>query len=253
MSDVNPFSCAGRRVLITGGGTGLGLAMARCLHEAGATVVVNGRRAEVLTAALPQIGVRAHALVGDVTAPGAAEALVARAGELAGGAITVLINNAGVHCKKPLAETSDADFAGVLGTHVTAAFRLCRAAAPGMGGDGAILFMASMTSLIGMPRVVAYSAAKSAYTGMTRALASELATDGIRVNAIAPGWIESPMLRQALAGDPARRAKILARTPMARFGDPDDIGRTAVWLCSPAARFITGAVIPVDGGASIGF
>jgi gluconate 5-dehydrogenase len=207
----------------------------------------------VLTAALPQIGVRAHALVGDVTAPGAAEALVARAGELAGGAITVLINNAGVHCKKPLAETSDADFAGVLGTHVTAAFRLCRAAAPGMGGDGAILFMASMTSLIGMPRVVAYSAAKSAYTGMTRALASELATDGIRVNAIAPGWIESPMLRQALAGDPARRAKILARTPMARFGDPDDIGRTAVWLCSPAARFITGAVIPVDGGASIGF
>ncbi|MFM2089961.1 MAG: hypothetical protein RLZZ127_450, partial [Planctomycetota bacterium] len=105
----------------------------------------------------------------------------------------------------------------------------------------------------GMPRVVAYSAAKSAYTGMTRALASELAADGIRVNAIAPGWIESPMLRQALAGDPARQARILARTPMARFGDPDDIGRTAVWLCSPAARFITGAVIPVDGGASIGF
>jgi NAD(P)-dependent dehydrogenase (short-subunit alcohol dehydrogenase family) len=253
MPDMNPFSCAGRRVLITGGGTGLGLAMAHCLHAAGATVVVNGRRAEVLDAAVAQIGSRGRALVGDVTAPGAADVLVRRAGDLAGGPITVLINNAGIHCKKPLAETSDDDFEGVLGTHVTAAFRLSRAAAAGMRGDGAIIFMASMTSLIGMPRVVAYSAAKSAYLGMTRALASELAADGIRVNAIAPGWIESPMLRQALAGDPARQAKILARTPMGRFGDPDDIGTTAVWLCSPAARFITGTVIPVDGGAAIGF
>jgi gluconate 5-dehydrogenase len=110
-----------------------------------------------------------------------------------------------------------------------------------------------MTSLIGMPMVIAYTAAKSAYVGMTRALAVEVSSQGVRVNAIAPGWIESPMLRKALAGDDQRSVKILSRTPMGRFGDPDDIGWAAVYLCSPAAKFINGVVLPVDGGASIGF
>ena len=114
-----------------------------------------------------------------------------------------------------------------------------------------MLFIASMTSIIGMPLVVAYSAAKSAYLGMVRSLASELAPQHIRVNAIAPGWIESDMLRQALDKDPARKQKILGRTPMGGFGEPADIGNTAVFLASSAAIFITGVVLPVDGGASI--
>jgi gluconate 5-dehydrogenase len=110
-----------------------------------------------------------------------------------------------------------------------------------------------MTSFIGMPQVIAYAAAKSAYLGMVRTLAAEVSRDGVRVNAIAPGWIDTPMLHRALDNDPQRREKILSRTPMASFGTPDDIGWAAVYLCSPAARFITGAVLPVDGGASSGF
>jgi gluconate 5-dehydrogenase len=101
--------------------------------------------------------------------------------------------------------------------------------------------------------VVAYSAAKSAYLGLIRSLAVELSPEGIRVNGIAPGWIETEILRRAVLPDPERKAKILGRTPMARFGQPEDIGWAAVYLCSPAARFLTGVVLPVDGGASIGF
>jgi gluconate 5-dehydrogenase len=118
---------------------------------------------------------------------------------------------------------------------------------------GSILFTASMASLIGVPLIVAYSAAKSAYLGMVRSLASEVAVHGVRVNAIAPGWIESPMLSQALDADPPRKQKVMSRTPMAKLGDADDIGHAAVYLCSQAAKFVTGVVLPVDGGASIGF
>ena len=110
-----------------------------------------------------------------------------------------------------------------------------------------------MASLFGIPQVVAYSAAKSAYVGMVRTLAVELGPQGIRVNAIAPGWIESDMMNAALSKDPARSAKILSRTPLNRFGQAEDIGWAAVYLCSPAAKFVTGVVLPVDGGASIGF
>jgi gluconate 5-dehydrogenase len=118
---------------------------------------------------------------------------------------------------------------------------------------GAILFTASMTSFLGMPNVIAYSSAKSALVGMTRALSSEVAMHGVRVNAVAPGWIESAMLRKALAGDPTRENKILSRTQMGRFGDPEDIGWAATYLCSNAAKFVTGVVLPIDGGASVGF
>jgi len=100
---------------------------------------------------------------------------------------------------------------------------------------------------------VAYSAAKSAYVGMVRALATELSPHGIRVNALAPGWIETDMSRGALENDPGRRRKILGRTPMGRLGTPAEVGFAAVFLCAPAAAFITGVVLPVDGGASIGF
>jgi gluconate 5-dehydrogenase len=110
-----------------------------------------------------------------------------------------------------------------------------------------------MAALFGIPQVVAYAAAKSAHLGMVRTLAAEVSGQGVRVNAIAPGWIESDMMRRALDGDPARRDKILGRTPMGRFGEAQDIGWAAVYLCSPAAKFVTGVVLPVDGGASIGF
>ncbi|MCC6123818.1 MAG: SDR family oxidoreductase [Pirellulales bacterium] len=249
-----PFRLDTELALITGGGSGLGLAMARCMADAGARVVLAGRREEVLRQAVESIGPRAHYICHDVTQLGEAPALVAKIQEQYG-PITVAINNAGIHLKKPAIETTEEEFLKVLTTHVLGSHAICRAVAPGMieRRGGSILFIASMASFIGVPNVVAYSAAKSAYVGMVRALASELSPLGVRVNAIAPGWILTDMARQALQNDPKREQKILSRTPMGTFGLAEDIGMAAVYLCSPAAKFITGAVLPVDGGASIGF
>ncbi|MFA9478868.1 SDR family NAD(P)-dependent oxidoreductase [Phycisphaerales bacterium AB-hyl4] len=248
------FELNGEVALISGGGTGLGLGMARCMVDAGAKVVLLGRREAPLKEAVESLGEAAHYRVQDVRDESALPGMLASVQEQVG-PVSIVINNAGVHLKKPATETSLESFQQVIETHVLGGFALTQAALPGMleRGTGSILFIASMASLIGIPQVVAYSAAKSAYLGMVRSLAAELSPEGIRVNAIAPGWIESPMLRQALNGDEARSNKILGRTPLARFGEPDDIGNAAVYLSSPAARFVTGVVLPVDGGASIGF
>ncbi|MCX6937970.1 MAG: SDR family oxidoreductase [Verrucomicrobia bacterium] len=248
------FDLTGQVALITGGGSGLGFGMARCLVAAGARVVLVGRREAELKDACRALGERAFALPGDITRPGIAPQLVDQAEALAG-PVGILINNAGVHLKKPATQTTDVEFAAVIQTHVFAAFALTREAGARMLArkSGSIIFTASMTSLIGMPLVVAYSAAKSAHLGMVRSLATEFGPEGVRVNAIAPGWIQSEMLDKALSGDPARKAKIIGRTPLGRFGHPDDIGWAAVYLCSPAGRFINGLVLPVDGGAAVGF
>jgi len=254
-ASVSPFRLEGETALITGGGSGLGLGMARCFVAAGATVVLVGRREPVLREAVAQLGAAARYVVHDVTELDRGEALLQAAREAAGGSVSILVNNAGNHLKKPVTETTPEEFQAVLTTHVLAAHALVRAALPDMLElrHGNILFTASMTSLLGMPLVIAYSAAKSAYLGMVRSLAVEVSGRGVRVNAIAPGWIESEMLRKAVMPDPERQAKILGRTPMGRFGQPEDIGHAAVFLCSPAAQFITGALLPVDGGAAIGF
>ena len=249
-----PFRLDGDVALITGGGTGLGLAIARCMAAAGASVVLAGRRAAVLREAAAGIGPQAGSVVCDVTRSKDVVRAIAKA-EAQFGPITILVNNAGIHLKKPALETSDAEFLSVLKTHVLGSHALTRAVLPGMlrRRHGSILFIASMASLFGIPNVFAYSAAKSAYMGMVRALATEVSPTGVRVNAIAPGWIETDMSRLAMDGDPARKRRILARTPLGRFGEPDDIGAAAVYLSSPAAKFVTGAVLPVDGGVSIGF
>ena len=248
------FDLTGQTALITGGGTGLGLGMARCFVASGANVVLVGRRPEELNKACATLGKKAFALVCNVTKLEAAPGLVEQAEALAG-PLTILVNNAGVHLKKPAVDTSDAEFASVLQTHLFGAFALSREAGRRMvqRRKGCVLFTASMASFMGIPQVVAYSAAKTAYLGLVRVLASEWGPHEVRVNAIAPGWIASDMLDQAMSGDPARKAKVISRTPMARFGDPDDIGWAAVYLASPAAKFVTGVVLPVDGGAAIGF
>jgi gluconate 5-dehydrogenase len=248
------FRLDGQTALITGGGTGLGLGMARSLIAAGARVVLVGRRKEKLAQAKDDLGQNAFTLVGDVTRLAGSEELV-RSVEKMAGPISILINNAGIHLKKPAEQTMDEEFAGVLQTHVFGAFALTREVGRRMleRGSGSILFIASMASFMGVPNIVAYTTAKTACVGLVRALATEWGARGVRVNAIAPGWIESDMLEQALSGDPARRAKILSRTPLGCFGKPDDIGWAAVYLSSPAARFITGVVLPVDGGAAQSF
>jgi len=250
----NPFSLKGEIALITGGGSGLGLGMAKSFVAAGARVVLVGRREAVLQQAAKALARSARFEIHDITQLDAAEALVARA-QKHFGPITILANNAGIHLKKPALETTATEFQSVFQTHVAAAFALSRAVLPGMirRQHGNILFTASMASLFGIPLVAAYTTAKTAQLGLVRSLATEVSSCGVRVNAIAPGWIESDMMHQALKGDPVRSQKILSRTPMNRFGVAEDIGLAAVYLCSPAAKFITGVVLPVDGGASIGF
>lgn len=245
------FDLTGQAALITGGGTGLGLGMARCLSAAGAKVVLVGRRAAELKRACAELGAGAFALPGDIARPDMAPSLLDRAEQLAG-PVTLLINNAGIHLKKPAVRTSDADFAAVVQTHVFGAFALTRETGRRMveRRSGCVLFTASLTAFIGMPLVVAYSAAKSACVGMVRSLATEWGPHGVRVNAIVPGWIASAMLDQVLADDPARKAKILGRIPMGGFGKPDDIGWAAVYLASPAAKYVNGIVLRIDGGAA---
>jgi len=248
------FRLEGEVALITGGGTGLGLAIARRMALAGAKVVLAGRRRTVLKDAAAKIGPQSGSVVCDVTRVKSMGRVVATA-EALFGPITILVNNAGIHLKKPALETSDEELLSVLKTHVLGSHALTRAVLPGMlrRQHGSILFVASMASLFGIPNVMAYAAAKSAYLGMVRSLATEVSPTGVRVNAIAPGWIDTEMSRKAMGNDPERRRRILTRTPLGRFGEPDDVGAAAVFLCSPAAKFVTGAVLPVDGGVSIGF
>jgi gluconate 5-dehydrogenase len=252
---MDAFRLDGEIALITGGGTGLGLAMARCMVEAGARVVLVGRREQVLRDAAATLGPSAGFVAHDVNDLAGTRALVGRVAEVAEGEPTILVNNAGIYLKKWAVDTTEEEFQAVLNTHVLGAFSLTRAVAPRMveRRHGSILVIASMASLFGIPQVVAYSAAKSAYGGMVRALATELSPSGVRVNAIAPGWIDSDMLRAAFRGDPARAERILQRTPLHRLGEPEDIGHAAVYLCSRAARFVTGTMLAVDGGVSIGF
>lgn len=250
-----PFSLEGETALITGGGSGLGLGIAQCMAAAGARVILVGRRESELQKACSGIGQAAGYIPFDITHLDRASELIGEAEAVTGGPVSILVNNAGIHIKKSAIDTTPEEFQSVLTTHVCAAHALNRAVLPGMiqREHGSIIFTASMASLFGIPLVTAYSAAKSAYVGMTRSLASEVSKSGVRVNAIAPGWINSPMLQKALAGDAERSNKILGRTPLQRFGEPEDIGWAAVYLCSKAGRFVTGVVLPVDGGASIGF
>jgi gluconate 5-dehydrogenase len=251
---MDAFRLDGEIALITGGGTGLGLGMARSLVAVGASVVLVGRTESVLEKAAADLGEAASFRVFDVTAMDHSGELVEEI-ETGVGPLSILINNAGVHLKKPALETTEEEFIRVMRTHVGGAMALTRATARGMCGrrHGSILFVGSMASLFGIPQVMAYTAAKTAVVGMVRSLAVELGAHDVRVNAIAPGWIESPMSREALEGDPKRKERILDRTPLARLGQADDVGHAAAFLCSSAAKFITGAVLPVDGGASIGF
>lgn len=250
----NPFSLEGRTALVTGGASGLGYAMAECLAASGAKVIIASRRVELCEQAAAQIGRGAAARALDIndieSLPKFAAGLIEDFGH-----IDILCNNAGNHCKKPIEEMSVDDFTAVLNTHVVGSFALTKALVPHMKqqGGGNIQFTASMTSFIGQPYVTGYAAAKSAFLGMIHGLSSELAADGIRVNGIAPGWIETPMLHQAVDNDPERKAKILGRTPMKKFGRPEDIGWACVYLSSEAASFVTGQVLVVDGGALYGF
>ncbi len=248
------FRLDGQLALVTGGGTGLGFGICQALTEAGARIVMTGRREEVLKDACKELGDAASYLLHDVTELSTIPALIQRI-EDRFGPLDILVNNAGNHLKKPAVETSDADLASILQTHLFGSFALSRECGRRMIARkcGSIIMIASMSALFGIPQVSAYSAAKSALSGLARALAVEFSPHGVRVNAIAPGWFDTSLSRKAFEGDPSRREKILGRTPMGRLGDVIDVGYAAVYLSSSAARFITGVLLPIDGGVSIGF
>ena len=248
------MSTASKVALVTGGGSGLGLAIAQNFTANGITTIIAGRNAEKLNAAKALIGDLCFARVCDVSnlaaIPTYIQSIINEFGR-----IDILVNNAGINQKKQFIDVTDEEFQRILTTNVCAVFALSREVVNHMltNGGGSILNISSMASQYGLPKVIAYSASKSAIEGMTRAMAVELSPNGIRVNAIAPGFIYSAMTAKALDSDPERKAKVFGRTPMGHMGQPEDIGKAAVFLVSDAAKYITGAILPVDGGNSIGF
>lgn len=248
------YGLDGRTALVTGGGSGIGLAVARCLAEAGARVIVAGRRVEALRDAAGLLGRGAGHRVLDLSATGGIGDW-ARALEADFGPIDILVNNAGNTVKKPFLESDLAEFDSVFDVHVRGALELTRALLPGQidRGRGSVLFLSSMTAFIGQPNVLGYTVSKTAIGGVVRGLSAECAARGVRVNAVAPGWIDTDLYRKATAGDPERRAKILGRIASGALGTPEDIGWACAFLSSPAANYITGQVLLVDGGAATGF
>ncbi len=250
----NVFSLEGKLALITGGGSGIGFDIAQCMIAAGARVIITGRREHALAEAIEILGESARYVVNDVTDLSALEGLVEHI-ETHFGPIDILVNNAGINMKKPALEVSDDDFQRIVHTNLNSVFALTRSCARRMieRRSGSILMISSMAAYYGIDRVVAYAASKSGVEGMVKVLASEFSKFNVRVNAIAPGFIETAMMQTALSSDPDRMNRALSRTPMGKFGKPEDIGRAAVFLASEAAGYITGASLPVDGGNSIGF
>lgn len=249
------YDLSGQVAVVTGGASGLGLAITHCLISAGAKVCVIGSRpAEAAAEALAEFGESAVYYRFDITDTGKAPALVDRI--LSDhGRIDILVNNAGNHCKKYVWDMTVEDYRRVLDVHLVGGFALTKAVVPHMKerGRGRVIFQASMTSYIGQPMVAGYATAKAGLLGLIHTLTAELAEYGVTVNAIAPGWIDTPMFHKATDTDPQRLNKIMGRIPAKSVGDPMDVGMCAAFLSSDAARYITGACIPVDGGALIGF
>jgi len=240
--------------IVTGGGSGLGLAIAKKFIAENIRTIIVGRTETKMMQACTQLGDLCSYLVCDLTNLQAIPELVRTVKEDFG-SIDILVNNAGVHLKKPVTEVTDQEFENVLKVNLTAVFALTREVAKVMlqQGSGSILNISSMAAQYGIPQVIAYTAAKTGVEGMTRALAVELSPGGIRVNCLAPGFIETEMSAKALNNDPQRKSKVLGRTPMGSLGTPADVGEAAFYLCSDKAAYLTGVVLPVDGGNSIGF
>ena len=242
---------SGRTAVITGASRGLGEAMAKALAEAGAGVALVARdvqRLEAVRDAIAERGGTAAVFTGDVTREEDVAALAHAVGERFGHP-QILINNAGTNIRKQLVDYSLAEFRSVVDASLTSTFLMSRAFVPGMKGTGygRILNLTSIMSHISLPERTAYSSAKAALLGLIRALALELATEGITVNGISPGPIATE-INAAILNDPELSAKFIANVPVGRWGKVEEIGGLACYLCSDYAGFITGTDILIDGG-----
>jgi len=249
---VSLFDLSGRLAVVTGCRRGIGLAMAEALAAAGADIIgVSATLEEHGSEAAARVGAHGRAFTAiraDLADRAAVRALADRLREHAP-AVDILVNNAGTIRRAPAAQHSDEDWDHVLEVNLSAQFVLARELGRAMveRGSGRIIFTASMLSFQGGVTVPGYAAAKSGIAGLTRALANEWAGRGVNVNAIAPGYIATDNT-QALRDDPGRSRSILERIPAGRWGEPGDLAGAVVFLASDAARYVHGAVIPVDGG-----
>jgi 2-deoxy-D-gluconate 3-dehydrogenase len=248
------FDLKGRVAVVTGGNGGIGLGMAKGLAEAGASVVVAARNAEKNAAAvkaLEGLGAKALAVATDVTDEASVQAMVKATVERFG-ALHILVNNAGTNIRKQPQDYTLADWHKVIDTNLTSAFLCSHACYPQMkaAGGGKIVMIGSMTSIFGLPFASAYSATKGGIVQYAKALATAWAADNIQVNSVLPGWIDTDLTRAGRAQIQGLHERVEARTPAARWGNPDDFAGISVFLASAASDFITGASIVVDGGFS---
>jgi len=243
------FDLTGRKALVTGATGGLGGAIARGLHAAGATVALSGTRAEALEALAAELGERTAIVPANLADPASVEALVPSA-EAAIGPLDILVNNAGITRDNLFMRMKDEEWDSVIAVNLTAAFRLSRAAVKGMMRRryGRIIGIGSVVGTTGNPGQGNYAAAKAGLVGLTKALAGEVASRGITVNCIAPGFIASPMTD---ALNEKQREGILTRVPAGRLGEGAEVAAAALYLASAEAGYVTGQTLHVNGGMAM--
>jgi 2-dehydro-3-deoxy-D-gluconate 5-dehydrogenase len=254
---MNLFDLTSRVAVVTGGNGGIGLGMARGLAGAGAAVVVAARnraKSETAVAELASLGVRSAFISLDVADPASCRAMVDQTIDRFG-RLDILVNNAGMSIRKPPEDYTVEEWHRVLDTNLTGALVCCQAAYPHMIGQsgGKIVNIGSMMAIFGAAYAAAYAASKGAIVQLSKSLATAWAKDNIQVNAVLPGWIDTALTIAAREQVPGLHERILRRTPVGRWGVPNDLAGIAVFRASSASDFVTGAAIPVDGGFSVEF
>lgn len=242
-----------KTAIVTGGNSGLGFATAKKLCDYGIKTYIIGRTQEKTEAACAEIGANAIPIIFDLNNLAGIPTMISDIAK--SGNIDILVNNAGINLKKEFIDVTDEDFETIIHTNIKSIFSVSREVVKIMKnhGGGTIINISSMASQYGIPKVIAYTASKGAIEAMTRAMAVELAQFNVRVNCVAPGFIKTKMSAKALDNDPERKNKVLSRTPMGILGEPSDIADAVYYFASSESKFVTGTILPVDGGNSIGF